>query len=275
MLKLRQQQGLLDHNPIAIGIGSDDDSFNVSILGKNKKILLHACYHHDGSTRRDLTLCNTLALLFTSLPKTVRNHIVAISINYIPELYSRYQSFSQSLTYDGNYVLISKENPVQILYSPSYEKGFFSPEEYQLRQQADWLMGWLLNDWQWVEESNSLKWGWSIREQCWMGWTLDKSWRQGLGDVISTGSVVGSIATERASMLGLSDGCLIIASTNNDNAGVIANLPKNADGILVLNNRLSLNCRVEIPFINAKITNYRLGQNWIAQGISRAGTEAL
>ncbi|BBL86375.1 Putative carbohydrate kinase, FGGY family protein (chromatophore) [Paulinella micropora] len=297
MLKARQQQALSDHNPIAIGIGSDDDSFNVVILDKDKKILLHACYHNQGSTREHSILSNTLISLFTSLPNAIRSHIVAISINYIPELYPKYQRYrkptlsneerlftikdskqaqiNQSLTYDRNSVLISKENPFQILHSLNYRKGSFSPEEYQLRQKADWLMGWLLNNWQWVEESNSLKWGWSIKEQSWMGWPLDKSWIRGSGDVVCTGSVIGSIATERASMLGLSDGCLIIASTNNDNAGVIANLPKNADSIVVLNNRLSLNCRVEIPLISYKIINYRLGQNWIAQGLSRAGTEVL
>ena len=42
-----------------------------------------------------------------------------------------------------------------------------------LRHQADWVTGWLLNDWRWGEEGNNLRLGWNLDTSCWIDGLID------------------------------------------------------------------------------------------------------
>nr|AUG32606.1 putative carbohydrate kinase, FGGY family protein [Paulinella longichromatophora] len=280
-----------------MGIGSDNNGVSAVLTSKSKKILAHTYYCYPFKTEDPLKWCNNIIALINDLPKIVRKNIVAISINHTQGSFLEYSdnqealltndlSFvnrddlmqsqvRQPLLLTDNIITFSEGDLTQILRFLNNQNYHDCSEQYLLRRKADWLMSWLLGNLRWAEESNNLDWGWNIKEEDWIGWTSAKSWISSLPNIVSSGTIVGPISTKRALMLGLPHGCLVIAGTSNDNAGIIATPSNQTDGITILNNRLSLNCFIETPFYSNGVVSYRLGHSWVGRGVSRAGTSIL
>lgn len=144
-----------------------------------------------------------------------------------------------------------------------------------LRHQADWLMGWLLNDWRWGEEGNNVRLGWDLEQGCWRG-ALAARFEQGVLPVIrASGSLLGPLAPAAAARLGLSEACQVVAGSTDANAAVLAADPQDSDGVSVLGTTLVLKRFVAMPLGGAGVSNHRVAGRWLAGGASNAGAGLL
>jgi len=144
-----------------------------------------------------------------------------------------------------------------------------------LRHQADWLMGWLLDDWRWGEEGNNLRLGWDPWRGVWQGSIAQQSWSEGLPRILPSGSVVGTVAPRRAARLGVPSDCRVVAGTTDANAGVLATAPGEGDGVTVLGTTLVLKQFVASPLAGAGVSCHRVDGRWLAGGASNAGAGVL
>jgi sugar (pentulose or hexulose) kinase len=144
-----------------------------------------------------------------------------------------------------------------------------------LRHQADWLMGWILDDWRWGEEGNNLRLGWDPALGRWQGRIAQQSWSAGLPGILPSGSVVGPLAPGRAARLGLPPHCRVVAGSTDANAGVLAAAPETGDGVTVLGTTLVLKQFVPSPLAGAGVSCHRVDGRWLAGGASNAGAGVL
>ena len=148
-------------------------------------------------------------------------------------------------------------------------------ETVLLRHQADWVTGWLLQDWRWGEEGNNLRLGWHLQDQRWPQGMLGSSWHHALPQVRASGSLLGTINPEVAASLGLSKDVSIVAGTTDSNAAVLAADPGDDDGVTVLGTTLVLKRFTDQPLKGAGITSHRVGGRWLCGGASNSGGGVL
>ena len=103
-----------------------------------------------------------------------------------------------------------------------------------LRHQADWINGWLINNWEWGEEGNNIKLGWDIQQQCWPKNFNKLPWKKSLPIIVPSGKVLLKIFPQEAETLGLPKSMLVISGTTDSNAAVLATNNQPDDGITVL-----------------------------------------
>ncbi len=144
-----------------------------------------------------------------------------------------------------------------------------------LRHQADWISGWLLNNWQWGEEGNNLRLGWDLINQSWPVSFAKSTLPMVLPEIVASGKVLGTVAAEQAQNLCLPKGVLVVAGTTDANAAVLTANAGPDDGITVLGSTIVLKRFVEVPLVGAGITNHRVGGRWLSGGASNAGGAVL
>jgi len=144
-----------------------------------------------------------------------------------------------------------------------------------LRHQADWLMGWLLNDWRWGEEGNNLRLGWDLQLRRWCGSIEAQSWAGALPTVIASGSVLGPLGHQAATALKLPGSCEVVAGSTDANAGVLAADPAAGDGITVLGTTLVLKQWAPGPIVGPGVSSHRLAGRWLVGGAANAGGGVL
>jgi len=144
-----------------------------------------------------------------------------------------------------------------------------------LRHQADWLMGWLLNDWRWGEEGNNIRLGWDLVAGRWLGSIARAPWHGALPTICPSGMVLGRLAAVAAAALGLGVDCQVVAGSTDANAAVLAADPGEHDGITVLGTTLVLKQFVPAPVSGAGISCHRVAGRWLAGGASNAGAGIL
>ena len=144
-----------------------------------------------------------------------------------------------------------------------------------LRHQADWINGWLTNNWQLGEEGNNLKLGWDIEKKKWPESYKHLKWENALPKITRSGEKIGLICPEKSKRLGLPIETVIYAGTTDSNAAVIASGATEDDGITVLGSTIVVKRFVVKPIKNSSITNHRILRRWIAGGSSNAGGKVL
>jgi sugar (pentulose or hexulose) kinase len=144
-----------------------------------------------------------------------------------------------------------------------------------LRHQADWINGWFLDDWTWGEEGNNLRLGWDLDHHSWPDGLTEPPWLTRLPIIRPSGSKLGTIATTRASELGLPSDVQIVAGTTDSNAAVLATDPGDDDGITVLGTTLVMKRFTALPIHAPGITSHRVGGRWLCGGASNAGAGVL
>ena len=144
-----------------------------------------------------------------------------------------------------------------------------------LRHQADWVMGWLLGTWRWVEEGNNLKLGWQLEPGQWAGSIGEQHWSGALPEIVASGAALGPLQAQVAAELGLPPGCLVIAGTTDANAAVLAAAPRDHEGVAVLGSTLVLKQFVSHPIEAAGVSCHRVAGRWLVGGASNAGGVVL
>ena len=144
-----------------------------------------------------------------------------------------------------------------------------------LRHQADWLSGWLLNNWKYGEEGNNIRMGWKISKASWPKAFRNLEWLDCLPEIISSGEIMGNISIKKANQLGLPKYLKIIAGTTDSNAGVLATIPKKNDGITILGSTIVIKKFVNEPLKGQGISNHKLLGQWLSGGASNTGGSIL
>ena len=144
-----------------------------------------------------------------------------------------------------------------------------------LRHQADWVNGWLLQNWAYGEEGNNLRLGWNLLTQSWPERFAQQPWTNALPNIYASGEVMGRIAAGMAQTLGLKDSVSIVAGTTDSNAAVLAANPDESDGVTVLGSTLVVKCFNDAPLNGPGITSHRVGGRWLCGGASNTGGAVL
>ena len=147
--------------------------------------------------------------------------------------------------------------------------------EIILRHQADWLSGWLINNWEYGEEGNNIRMGWDISNTSWPTTFKNSSWFQCLPKVIPSGQIMGNICNKKANELYLPRNLKVIAGTTDSNAGVLATFPKHDDGITILGSTIVIKKFVNKPISGKGVSNHKILGNWITGGASNTGAAIL
>ncbi len=182
---------------------------------------------------------------------TIKGNVIT-SLTSQEELFKRYESISKA-------VQLINEHGVNIL----------------LRHQADWISGWLLNNWSSGEEGNNLKLGWDLLKESWPIQLINTSWTNALPKIVPSGSLMGIISPNRSIELELPRGLKIIAGTTDSNAAVLATDAKSSEGITVLGSTIVLKRYTNNPIAHLGITNHKVGDKWLTGGSSNAGCAVL
>jgi D-ribulokinase len=149
------------------------------------------------------------------------------------------------------------------------------PGPWLLRHQADWLMGWLLQDWRWGEEGNNLRLGWNLEQRCWQGAIGRQAWSAALPAIRPSGEVIGQVAPSAAAILGLNEACLVVAGSTDANAAVLAAQPREGDGVTVLGTTLVMKQWCPGPLNWPGVSSHRVAGRWLVGGASNAGGGVL
>ena len=164
--------------------------------------------------------------------------------------------------------------------SGSLARALHLVEQHQapllLRHQADWISGWLLDDWSYGEEGNNLRLGWDLNKQSWPDSFISQPWWDALPEIRASGSVLGALSPQRAKDLDLPEDLLVVAGTTDSNAAVLTADAEDDEGITVLGSTLVLKQFTDQPLAPWPGTsNHRVGGRWLCGGASNAGAAVL
>ncbi len=275
---------------LAIGIDLGTSGVRLSILDESERIVhySHLKYKNGLAFPTDWKEC--CEKLIKELSKEIKDRVSAISVDgtsgTLIACKFEGEPLGQALPYNFScpekqetlYKLISNKGPASSS-SGSLGRAIKLIEQYGekilLRHQADWINGWLLGDWRWGEEANNLKMGWILEEKEWPKSFANLSWRESLPNIVSSGTVIGTISKKIALELSLPKDLLIVAGTTDSNAAVLAANPNSNEGVTILGSTLVLKRFTEEPINAPGVTNHRVVNRWLCGGSSNTGGAVL
>ena len=273
-------------------LGIDLGTSGVSIAIINKKFQL--IYFNSKSYNKGIEYCkdwkNCCQVLIKNIPFEVKERLIACSIdgtsgtlmccNYKGKALGKaLPYFTTYIDNQSNLNNISS-TPIDFIENNSSFKRALElvsifGENILLRHQADWITGWLLNDWRLGEEGNNLRFGWDLVKKTWPAHFKNLSWSHAFPEIIASGDYLGTIASVRAKELGLPSTLQIIAGTTDSNAAVLATDSSFEEGITVLGSTIVIKGFSKIPIKGSGITNHLVNGEWITGGASNAGCAVL
>ncbi len=276
--------------PLVLGLDLGTSGVRVAVLNQNAGLEhSHAVDYACGLANPEdwQSACRTL---IRSIPETLRQQLVAVAVDGTSGTLLACSGdglpLGPALPYsqacpdgaDELKLLVPGNGPASSI-SGSLARGLSLLKHYPhlelLRHQADWINGWLMQDWRWGEEGNNLRLGWDLQQQCWTGALAIQSWSTALPEVCSSGSILGGIDPAIAEELGLPADLQVVAGTTDSNAAVLAANPGDGDGITVLGTTLVMKRFTRHPIQGAGITPHRIGTRWLCGGASNAGAGVL
>ena len=275
---------------LALGIDLGTTGLRIAIINKKKQILHTSSMQYCTGLERWEDWIYCLKKLILEVPKDLRGKIVSCSIagtsgtllacrnNGVPLgkalpyffSYSEYKDEIENLFLHecaGSSISGSVGRALKLLA----EYG----NEIILRHQADWLSGWLLNNWEYGEEGNNIRMGWEVSSNSWPQRFKNLNWLKCLPKIISSGQIMGNICCEKANELNLPKTLKIIAGTTDSNAGVLATFPNKNDGITILGSTIVIKKFVDRPLTGKGISNHKILGNWLSGGASNSGGAIL
>ena len=276
--------------PLVLGIDLGTTGLRIAIINTKKQILYTSSIPYSKGLEiwEDWIYC--LKKLIEEVPKDLKEKLVSCSIA---------GTSGTLLACKNNGVPLGKALPYFLSYSEYKDEidDLFLTEcagssisgsvgralrllaeygnEIILRHQADWLSGWLLNNWEYGEEGNNIRMGWELSSNSWPKTFGNLNWLKCLPKIISSGQIMGNISNEKANELNLPKDLKVIAGTTDSNAGVLATFPKKNDGITILGSTIVIKKFVDKPLTGKGISNHKILGNWLSGGASNAGGSIL
>ena len=278
------------NDSLLLGVDLGTSGVRIAIINTNKKILHTSSRPYSKGLEIWEDWINCLTNLIKDVPKELKERLVSCSIA---------GTSGTLLACKNNGVPMGKALPYFLSFSEySTEINRLFPTECAgsstsgsvgralkllalygnniiLRHQADWVSGWLINNWEYGEEGNNIRMGWEITNSSWPKKFKNKNWLRCLPKIISSGQLMGTICNKKANELNLPKGLKVIAGTTDANAGVLATFPNMNDGVTILGSTIVIKKFVNKPILGKGISNHKLSGNWLCGGASNAGAGIL
>ena len=277
-------------NDIFLGIDLGSSGVKIAIIKSNKELIYFEEMNYLSGLESINNWSKCCEKLIQNIPISLKKNISACSVD---------GTSGTLLACDRNGTPYGQALPFNIIFNeykesinslfPNQENALYDKNslsralklvelygrEILLRHQADWIVGWLMNNWTFGEEGNNLRLGWDLTNKKWPYNYERLTWFKSLPKVISSGHIIGNISREKSNLLGLSKDTLIVAGTTDANAAVIASGADLSDGITILGSTIVVKSFVNKPIKYDGITNHRIAGRWLTGGASNAGGKIL
>jgi len=277
-------------NALVLGIDLGTSGVRIAIINKQKQILYTSSMKYPRGLEEweDWIIC--CKKLLTEIPKDIKERLISCSVagtsGTLLACHKNGKPLGKGLPYSFAYSEYANEiNKLFIKDCPgSSTSGSVGRalklislygNKILLRHQADWISGWILNNWEYGEESNNLRMGWEISTKSWPETFNNLNWFNCLPKIVSSGHIMGNICNKKANELNLPKNLKIIAGTTDSNAGVLAAFPEKNDGVTILGTTIVIKKFVNKPLLGKGISNHKLLDNWLCGGASNAGAAIL
>ena len=277
-------------NPLVLGIDLGTTGLRVAIINTKKEILYTSARQYPTGLEvwEDWIYC--FKKLIKEVPKDLKEKLVSCAVAGTSGTLLACKDNGEPLGKALPYFLTCPEYSAEInnLFSKECAGSSISGSvgralrlinkhgnEIILRHQADWISGWLLNNWEYGEEGNNIRMGWEISKNSWPERFQNLRWFKCLPKIISSGQIMGNICNKKANELNLPKSLKVISGTTDSNAGVLTTLPGNDDGITILGSTIVIKKFVDKPISGKGISNHKILGNWLCGGASNAGGAVL
>ncbi len=278
------------NNYLVLGIDLGTSGVRIAIVNANKKILFTSSKTYSKGLEIPEDWINSLKTLIQAIPKGLKEKLVSCSVDgtsgTLLACNRDGEPFGKALPYFLSFSEYKYE--IEKLFTKECAGSSISGSvgralrlialygnEIILRHQADWISGWLINNWEYGEEGNNIRMGWDISNSSWPENFQNLKWLKCLPKIIPSGQRMGNLCSKKANELNLPKNLQVIAGTTDSNAGVLATFPNKNDGITILGSTIVIKKFVDKPFEGKGISNHKLLGNWICGGASNTGAAIL
>ena len=155
----------------------------------------------------------------------------------------------------------------------------FNRDDVICLNQADWIAGQFLNQFDTSDENNALKMGYDPVNREWPDWVQQLECFKALPDkILPPGTASGNICAEKAQLFKLPAETKIVAGTTDSIAAFIATGCDNiGEAVTSLGSTLAIKLISERPVFAPEygVYSHRLGNKWLVGGASNAGGAVL
>ena len=277
-------------NPLGIGIDLGTSGVRVAVINDKKQIIYTSSMKYPRGLEewQDWMICCKKLLI--EIPKEIKIRLISCSVagtsGTLLACNTNGEPLGKALPYSFSCIeYLNKINNLFINHYPcSSTSGSVGRalklislygNKILLRHQADWISGWMLNNWELGEEGNNLRMGWQISTSSWPETFKNLEWLNCLPKIVSSGHIMGTICNIKANELNLPKNLKIIAGTTDSNAGVLATFPNKNNGVTILGSTIVTKKYVKKPLSGKGISNHKLLGNWLCGGASNAGSAIL
>lgn len=278
------------NNSLALGIDLGTSGVRIAIINTKKKILFTSSETYSKGIEISSDWVNSLKNLIQEIPKDLKEKLVSCSVAGTSGTLLACKVNGEPIGKALPYFLSFSEysNDIKKLFTRECAGSSISGSvaralrllalygnEIILRHQADWISGWLINNWEYGEEGNNIRMGWEISNNSWPENFQNLKWLKCLPKIIPSGQIMGTVCIKKANELDLPKNLKIIAGTTDSNAGVLATFPNKNDGITILGSTIVVKKFVNNTLPGKGISNHKLLGNWLSGGASNAGAAIL
>ena len=275
---------------LVLGIDLGTSGVRIAVINKKKQILFTSSMQYPTGLEEweDWIICCTK--LLTEIPKGIKERIISCAVagtsGTLLACKKNGEPLGKALPYSFSFPEYSNE--ISKLFTKDCPGSSTSGSvgralrlislygnNILLMHQADWISGWILNNWELGEEGNNLRMGWEISNHSWPTTFNNSNLLNCLPKIVSSGQIMGQISNKKANELNLPKKLKVIAGTTDSNAGVLATFPNKNDGITILGSTIVIKKFIKKPLIGKGISNHKLLGNWLCGGASNAGAAIL
>ena len=193
-------------NTLVLGIDLGTTGIRIAIINTQRKILYTCAQKYPTGLEiwEDWIYC--FRKLIQEVPKDLKDKLVSCSIagtsgtllactkdgDPIGKALPYFLSFSEySNEIDNLFLKESAGSSISGSVGRALKLLALYGNEIILRHQADWLSGWLLNNWEYGEEGNNIRMGWEISNNSWPKEFKHSNWLKCLPKIIPSGQYMG------------------------------------------------------------------------------------
>ena len=279
------------NTPLALGIDLGTSGVRIAVIDSSRSLLFSAATLYRQGLQAPSDWIRAVTELMPSIPTPLRRQLGAVAVDGtsgtllacthqgdpLGDALPYHQACPEQIEKVRD--LIAEDGPA-CSASSSLARALRLLQHHRqpvlLRHQADWVHGWLLQDWRWGEEGNNIRLGWLLQRQCWPESFYAEPWMASLPDIRPSGSPLGTISKERSKDLDLPDDLLVVAGTTDANAAVLTADAADDEGITVLGSTLVIKRFMDEPLRpGAGTSTHRVGGRWLGGGASNSGGAVL